>query len=241
MTTPEASAVMGNVDELIGSLCPFAFVVGILALVGIAIYWNYVMEKKRREALQKTADELGFEFYPQGDVTLLGRLGRFYLFQQGHSKRLYNLLRGEANDLEVLVFDYTYVTGSGKSSHTWSQTVVCFQLADDVLPHFEMRPESVWHRIGQLFGYQDINFESHPVFSKKYLLRGSDEEAVRELFTDEVLSWFEDTEGMSVEGRGDRLLFYRQAKRADPELIRRLLEEGFKVLNLFVPPAQPGP
>jgi hypothetical protein len=133
------------------------------------------------------------------------------------------------------------VTGGGKSSHTWAQTVVCFQLARDVLPHFELRPESVFHRIGAWFGYQDINFESHPKFSQKYLLRGGDEQAVRDLFTDDILEWFEGTNGVSVEGRGDRLLFYRQANRADPELIRRLLQEGFEVLSLFVPPAQGGP
>jgi hypothetical protein len=217
-------------------LFPCVIFIGIAVVVGGLIYWNYLQEKKRREALEKVAGELGFEFSPNVDAVLIAELGTFHLFQQGHSRRLYNLMRGEANGLEVLVFDYTYVTGGGKSSQTWNQTVVCFHLGQDILPHFQMRPESVWDRIGQWFGYQDINFDSHPVFSTKYLLRGADEDAVRELFTDHVLGWYELTSGLSTEGRADRLLFYRQAARTEPDMIRKLLEEGFQVLNLFLPP-----
>jgi len=40
------------------------------------------------------------------------------------------------------------------------------------LPFFELKPENTFHKIGQVFGYQDIDFEAFPNFSKGYLLRG---------------------------------------------------------------------
>src|SRR5262249_50051109 len=112
----------GDAMEDLGPILPFLFIAGVIALVGVLIYLNWLAEKKRREALQKVADELGFEFLPQGDSVLFTSLGQYHLFQQGHSKRLYNLMRGASNDLEVLIFDYTYVTGGGKHSHTWNQS-----------------------------------------------------------------------------------------------------------------------
>jgi hypothetical protein len=219
------------------ALIPFLIIGGVIAIIGIALYINYLVEKKRTEGMKHVAEELGFEFFPKGDGPLLTELSLFNLFTQGHSRRLYNLMRGEANNLEVDIFDYTYVTGSGKSSHTWNQTLICFGMPDTNLPSFSLRPETFWDKIGSWFGYQNINFDSHANFSDKYLLRGRDEEAVRALFRDEVLDYFERQPGLSVEGYGHRLIFYRQSKRIDPDNVRGLLEEGFKVLPLFKPSA----
>jgi hypothetical protein len=216
---------------------PILVLVGVAVIVAVALYINYLVEKKRTEGMQRVAEELGFEFSPKGDGPLMTELSLFNLFSQGHSRRLYNLMRGEANNLEVDIFDYTYVTGSGKSSHTWSQTLVCFGIRNTSLPSFSLRPETFWDKIGTWFGYQNINFDTHPGFSDKYLLRGRDEDAVRALFHDDVLAFFERQHGLSVEGHGHRLLFYRQSKRVDPDNIRGFLEEGFKVLALFIPPS----
>ncbi len=36
-------------------------------------------------------------------------------------------MNGRAGDVKVQIFDYTYSTGGGKSSHTWKQTVFLFE------------------------------------------------------------------------------------------------------------------
>ncbi len=217
-------------------LIPIAIVGGILLIIGVALYIGYLMEKKRTEALGKAAEELGFDFLPKGDGRFLSELGGFHLFSQGHSRYLYNLMRGEANGMEVSIFDYRYTIGAGKHQHTYNQTVVCFVVPDADLPQFSLRPENIWHKIGQLFGYQDINFDSHPVFSRNYLLRGADEAGIRDLFTDDVLEFYEKRTGLSTEGTDDLLLFYRHAKRVEPNNVHGFLEDGFKVMALFTPP-----
>ena len=217
------------------ALLPFLIIAGVIALIAVIAYVGYLVEKKRTEALKGVAEELGFEFFPK-DVGLLRELEGFHLFTQGHSKRITNLMRGEAGGLAVEIFDYRYITGGGKSSQTWKQTVLCFRLDGPDLPSFSLRPENFFHRIGAWFGYQDINFEDYPGFSKSYLLRGPDEKEIRELFTDRVLAYYEGRPGLSTEGGGDRLLFYRHNKRVDPQKVHAFLEEGFQVLAVFRPP-----
>ncbi len=219
----------------------FAVVGGVVALVAVIAYVSYLQETKRTEALRQAAEELQFDFTPKDGGLLNDLAGRgLFLFSQGHGKKVYNVLRGRAGGLEVAIFDYTYTTGGGKNSHTHRQTVVAFRFDGPALPAFSLRPENVWHKIGHLFGYQDINFDEHPAFSSRYLLRGPDEAAVREVFTDEVLSFYEDMRGVSTEANGDRLLFYRHDKRVKPDGVRPLLEEGFKVLAVFRPPGEEG-
>ena len=119
-----------------------------------------------------------------------------------------------------------------------AQTVIWFRSPQLSLPSFVMRPEHVVHKIGSAFGYQDIDFDSNRTaadFSKKYLLRGADEHAIRSLFKDNVLDFFATHPGKPVlEGRGDRLILYRPGQLIRPENISVFLEEGLEVFRLFV-------
>jgi hypothetical protein len=206
-----------------------------VALGGAIFYFNYRAEKKRTEAMREAAEELGFDFAPADRDNLLERLSSFQLFSRGHGKRIYNILRGESNDLRVTIFDYRFTVGGGKHSQTSNQSVICFQMSGAGLPSFLLRPETFLDRIGGLFGFQDIDFDEHPVFSKKYLLRGRNVPAIRELFTEEVLTYYEDVAGVSTEANGNRLLYYRHGKRIKPVEIREFLEEGFAALAVLRP------
>lgn len=222
-----------------GGVPEFVFpvaVLGVFVLVAaVAWYLHHHWEKKRTEAMKQFADEMSFDFIGAPNSGMFGEVGGLHLFEQGHSKRFGNLMRGEANGMEVRLFDYWYTTGSGKHRHTHVQTVLCFLLPGEPLPAFSMRPQNFFHTIGMWFGYQDINFESHPKFSGYYLLRGGDESAVRMLFTTTALDHFEAVKGVCVEGGGEVLVYYRAAKRLDPKNLRSLMEEGFQALAALRP------
>lgn len=213
------------------------FVLVFLGLVGVFAYRSHLAEKRRTEELQQVAGELGYAFFPEGDAALFESLGGFHLFSLGHSRKLWNLMRGKSRGVELAVFDFKYVTGGGKHSHTWHHSVIRFQFNEASLPSFSLRPENVFHKIGEWFGYQDIDFKSRPDFSSRYLVRGREENAIRNLFTDRVLTFYEQQFELSTEGAGDQLLVYRHDRRLPPEGIRSLLEEGFAVLSMFHPSA----
>lgn len=214
------------------TLFTFGLIGLVLALVVGFMILNARWERKRTEALKGVANDLSFEFFPEGDTRFEQWLQAFHLFTQGHSKKLWNLMRGKASGLQVSIFDYRYVTGSGKHRHTWSLSVFLAVREGMDLPVFTMRPETVWHKIGSWFGYKDINFESHPKFSRTYLLKGPEEDAIRKLFRPEVLDYFDSTAGLNVEGDGEMLIYYVYS-RLDPKGVKEFLSKGFEVYRLF--------
>ena len=91
---------------------------------------------------------------------LLSPLSHLHLFSRGHSQRAHNVLIRQEGDAQVAVFDYRYTVGHGKNSQRYKQTVIHFRSDKLNLPCFNLRPESIFHKIGSVFGYQDIDFDN---------------------------------------------------------------------------------
>ncbi|ABD02511.1 hypothetical protein CYB_1547 [Synechococcus sp. JA-2-3B'a(2-13)] len=191
-----------------------ALAAGILAL---ALYH----EKKRREALERVAAQLGMRFSAQLPEEIRSRLlqAGFGLFERGHGRRFYNSMSKRLIDgTEITVFDYQYTSGSGKSSSTYRQSVFYAYHEDLHLPRFRLHPENaLFHGIAKAFGMQDINFESHPKFSRSYLLRGENEAQVRLRFHPGVLGFWEQHPNYCAEGAGAHLILWQNDRQVSPE------------------------
>jgi len=160
--------------------------------------------------------------------------------------------------VEFWLFDYRYVTGSGKNAHAHRQTVVAFpNLGGGVspgggnggfgpsrglkpaargvhLPAFELCRENIFHKIGKVFGFRDIDFPEHPSFSKRYLLRGEDEPAVRAIFDAGLMNSFDHTREINVEAGGNCLIVYRASRRVKPADLLAFLDEAAGVRDAIV-------
>lgn len=206
-----------------------AAIAGGILLIGGSIYAHQKREQARTEKLKDVAENLGLDFHPAGDPAVMEAIAHLRLFNQGHGRKTQNMISGQSDDIEIAIFEYRYMTGGGNSQQTHHQTVISFQSSNLGLPEFELRPEHFFHRIGQVLGYADIDFDTHPVFSKRYLLRGPDEAAIRGFFKPELLEFFESRQGVSLEASGDRLIYYRASTRIKPEEVRAFMEEGFSI------------
>jgi hypothetical protein len=162
-------------------------------------------------------------------------VGTLPLFTRGHSQRAQCVMTGEIAGMPVVLTDFQYVTGSGKNRRAHTQTVAVFTEAGRGLPDFELRPEHVFHKIGQVFGYQDIDFEGQEEFSKRYLLRGSDEAGVRAAFGTQALAFLTGQPGWSVQTREGRLAVFREGKRAKPPTMPAFLAEALRVAGAISP------
>jgi len=214
-------------------LIPIAFFGGIILVAIVVIYVAQVFENKRKEAIAKIAGDLGLTFYADGDPELQSQMTGFKLFNSGRSRRLYNMVHGKADGVDLAIFDYKYTTGSGKNSSTHNQTVVFIGAADLNLPQFTLCPESFFAKVGSFFGFEDIDFESHPKFSDNCYLTGADEEAIRRTFTGEVLRFFEENPGITTDAFGRSFIFYRGGQREKPEKIRDLMGQAFKLYAML--------
>jgi len=224
-----AAGRRGNFEPL------FAYGI-ILSIVAVAVMLAIASsrrENKRTADLKQAAESLEFEFVAKNNAEYLKSLKSMPLFSRiGRRQKILNLMRGRSSSIEVAIFDHNYVVSSGQHSHTRRQSMICFQSDSLSLPDFTLGPKGFWNKIGTVFGRENIEFETHPTFSENYALRGSEPEAIRSVFTDQVVDYFEQNLGYSAEGSADRLLLYKASKRVPPAEIAAFLEEGLKVLSL---------
>ncbi len=228
--------------DSISSILPFVLLAIFVIVFAVVIVIGIRLDRQRTEALQQMASEWGYSFSKDGGIILseLAAVTNFELFRRGHSHKLSNVLRGKREDFEMLLFDYTYVTGSGKNSSTHRQTVAVMALDHPELAIFSLRPESIFDKLASKFGKVDINFENRPEFSIRYHLTGDDEIAVQRLFTDPVMDFCEGQKNMNLEATGDHLIMLYPGWRAKPEEIRVFMDSAVQVLALLRRPAAAG-
>jgi hypothetical protein len=214
---------------------PWPLVLGVVIVAIIVGAIRSFLEAKRRAALQQVATQLGFTFTSSVAAHLVVPANQLHLFSLGRLPRVNDLMQGRVDGVAISIFDYQYTIGSGsrKSTHTHHQSVVQFTVPGACLPAFGLRPERLWHKLGAVFGYQDIDFSSHPDFSAKYLLRGNDEPAIRKLFTAPAREFFAQQPPFCVEAAGDHLIVYREFHRVKPENILPFLATGLEVVAKF--------
>jgi len=219
--------------EALPVLATFAFVLAIIALVVFLFVYQRKKERERTQQLQMVASQLGWSFAVEAPLNMIAGLDQFVLFSHGHGKQIKNMMYGEASGMKAAVFDYIYVTGSGKNRTTHCQSVVYLEPGNLRLPYFSLRPESFLHKIFTAFGYQDIDFGQRPEFSKNYILRGQDEPAIRQTFNDRLLFFYESQPGTCTDGGGNQLLVFRNTCRFQPHEVQSQIALALNLLNHF--------
>src|SRR5262245_30153485 len=70
-------------------------------------------EKKRTAALKQIADSLGFEFVSKENADFLTALKELPVFARfGRRQQILNLMRGRSRNIEVTIFDHSYVVST---------------------------------------------------------------------------------------------------------------------------------
>ena len=221
-----------------GSLIAIAVVV-LLIIAGVAFdNWN---AQKRREAWVAVAAKLGLEFVGD-DPELPERYAAFKSFSVGDSRTATNVIRGQASKVQVTLGDYRYVTGSGKSSTSYRQTVCVLEYGQLRLPAFFVRPETFLDPLGQLIGGQDFDFDDDPEFSRGFVLQGKNEARVRELFDRPARAWFVGHRGESLRVEGlDSALVVLCPRSLEPHEASRLLDVALDLTTMWAGRGQARP
>ena len=221
-------------QDILTFLIVFGAIAGVIGAFVFLIWWHQKKrERERMLALKSSATLLGWQFAETAPPNYIANLERFPLFNSGHSKQIKNMMYGDWNGVKAALFDYIYTVGHGKNSHTHYQSVAYFEARNLNLPSFSLRPEGLLHKLISAFGYQDIDFGNRPTFSSQYLLRGTDETAIRNTFGDHLLAWYETNPGTCTDGGGNQLFIFRQGFRTPPHEAQSFVDRAFGVTNLF--------
>lgn len=185
--------------------------------------------------MQKAAEHLEMQFFPKEEWGLVALLQDFKLFKVGGSKRIVNqLFKSDAwLETEAHVFDYQYTVSTGKSSVTYKQTVFFVNSKKLGLPHFWMKPEHFFHKVGHFLGIKDINFEAFPEFSDQYYLKGDDEDYIRATLNEKVLHFFTIEKNWSLEGVNYFMIFYCHNTLMPPNMIKDFYLKGMKLCEML--------
>lgn len=207
--------------------------VGVFTVLGGIWIAGRYLEQQRAEQMRLEGESLGFEYQPQDFQGVLDGLPAYELTRRGRRPKYTNVLRRETGQATVTVFDYCYTTGSSQSTARHQQTVLRLQSEFLGLPQFVVRPRHLLDKLKAVLGLPEIDFSAHPTFSSRYVLQGADPERIREVFTLDVLAFFERNRGWSVEGRETHLIAYRGGKRVKPNELRDFYERGVELLLLL--------
>jgi len=206
-----------------------------LTIAVLLIVYRRKQARERAQVMKAAAAQLGWTFSAEAPWNYIPGLDRFTLFNQGHDKEIRNMMYGQASGIKTAVFDYVYITGSGRSTARHYQTVVYLEPANLALPYFSVRPEGLMSKVLSAFGYQDIDFGQRPEFSRQYILRGQDEPAIRQTFNDGVLSFYESYPGTCTDAGGNQLFLFRGGYEFPPQEIQSYVGLALKIANLLRP------
>ena len=219
-----------NIAAILIPVLIFVLVIGFV--IALSLYQRK-RARERTEQIRALAPMLGWQFVETAPFNWIPNLDKFSLFTSGHSKSIRNMLYGEANGVKAALFDYEYVLGSGKNQTSYNQSVAYFEPRELTIPFFSLRPENAFHKLATVFGYQDIDFGNRPLFSSKYLLRGPDEQAIRNTFSDGLLTFYEANQGLATDGGGNQLFVFRSAHRAAPHELQGFMNSVLPLTNVL--------
>ena len=203
-----------------------------------AVYYTK-KDKERTKHLNVLAEKLNLQFSAKGDDSIIEGFNQLAVYSDEEIKHLNtrfdNMLHGEINGVELSIYEFC---ASRNHKSGIEQTVIHFRSSKLKLPQFALRPKRTFWDKG-LFG-QDIDFQTHPVFSRRYVLRAKDKgtgyvSSVRDLFNNDLLTFCESLKEICIEGRDDELVVYRFDKVTKVNEIEQFMEKGLEVFQRFCP------
>jgi hypothetical protein len=167
----------------------FLFVIAII----FAIVYGYIAAEKRRKELMLLAQRLGLSFSPDRNYTFAKAYGFLDKLDQGSNRYAFNIMHGMYHGHGVHVLEYHYETESRDSDGkrtTHSHYLSCFLLQLPLsFPELIIGPEGFFSKFAQMFGYDDIDFESAE-FSRKFCVRSPDKKFAYDICHSRFMEYF---------------------------------------------------
>lgn len=197
----------------------------VLALIIMAVVNENTGKKRRRKQYLSLAEKLHYNIMELEtlDKQAVKEMPTLARIEKGKSKVVGYIYKNELK-IRTAIFEcngisYVYVDDRLISYET-------------NIPDFTIAKEFLSDRIAERFGAQDIDFKEYPEFSRKYVLKGADEQAIRNLFQEPVIRFFEKHDGLYMEVHNNKILIHKN-KVLKPEELEYFLEEGIEFSNIL--------
>jgi hypothetical protein len=156
---------------------PVLFIAGIIILIIAIGIVGRLMALKRRKELMAWAQAHGLRFIPSRDASIDERFPGFSCLRRGSNRYAFNISEGTIDNRQIRAFDYHYETHSTDSKgrrkthhHYFSAVIINTNL---LLKPLFIRPENMFDKLTEFFGFDDIDFES-AAFSRAFFVKSPD-------------------------------------------------------------------
>jgi hypothetical protein len=187
---------------------------------------------KRQQELAAYAEANGLEFEPRITSKIVKlSLSPFPIMRK--IIKIENLLVGSREEYnyfyaDVATEDTAMLTNIGKSF-----TILYVSNIRKELPDFTLENEGLLDLLG-LTTRKDIDFKSHPNFSNRYILSGEDENAIRELFTNELLAFLAAQDNIYIESVNNALLIYTNSSLVEAKNMDNFRKKKLQLMKLIL-------
>jgi hypothetical protein len=179
----------------------FVIIAIVVVFVVLGVLGHRAAEK-RREALLAVARQLGLRCHTEKDYTIPQRYRFLDALRKGSNQYAYNLLEGMYEGHSVKAFDYHYETHSTDSKgkrkthhHRFSYFILEQELR---FPELRIYPEGFFAKLGQMVGFDDIDFESVE-FSKAFCVRSKDKKFAYDICNSGLIEYLLDHKDFTIE------------------------------------------
>ena len=205
-------------------------------LAGGMIYYGWVQEKKRLEALSRLAAELGFVFEPDKDTTRRGgRYDQIDLLTKGSNRFTQNHLVGQVEGRQVIACDFHDETYSNnhkghRQTHHHYFGIVFIEIPLR-MSQVCIRGENILDKLAGALGFEDIDFESAE-FSRRFHVSAKERKFAYDLIHPRAMEYLLDHDSYSWEFDGTVIALY-QSSRFKPEAIQSAIQTAIGFIPLI--------
>ena len=208
-------------------------IAGFVALVILGVIFSSLFAARRRKELAEWAAAHGLAFSPAKDNSMDVQFPAFDCLKAGSNRYAYNIMHGKWSDHDFVGFDYHYETHSHSSKggqqthhHYFSAVILSCPIP---LRALLVRPEGFFDKIGEFFGFDDIDFESAE-FSRSFYVKSPDKKWAYDIIHQRTMEFMLAAPRFSLQFAGNAVIAWRGStfKPGDfeqaEELVRGILD-----------------
>ncbi len=193
---------------------------------------NFIKPKKdiltkRQKSLQKIGTELDWNYLPSQKEKIT-ELPTFGYFKTRQINKVSNII----SNGKCSLFDIEFSEGEMIAKQVIRASMFFIKL-DKKVPEFTLDKEGVFEYIYHFTGFKDIEIDNHPDFSKRFYLSGKNQRKIKELFTDELVLFFECNPYYHIESSEHGLLILDKERLAGVKEIKALADFGIRLQKII--------
>ena len=184
---------------------------------------------RRQNTLEDLANDYGLTYDSKNEKET-HFLDKFHFFRTKSIDHIYNKLSTKNSILSI--FDIEFSEGEFIAKETIRTTMLYIKL-DKKITAFTLDREGFLEKVYAFAGFKDIPIQEHSDFNKRFYLLGENETAIKALFNDDLIHFFESNPYYHVESNGTCLLVFNKERLASTKEVKALFDFGKRLKEVI--------